>query len=132
MIKCSASLSFYLFLACLTQNTRLIRLAIRVNCTYNRTNCGLIRVTLGPFECIRDSRVCFLKLLKKLTRVTCPWLIVLAIVQDRVRLYETVQDRVRPYMQPHMKSTPRVGSTVSISHINRMESNSNKSQWDRM
>ena len=32
-------------------------LAIRVNCTYNRTNRGLIRVTLGPFECIPESRV---------------------------------------------------------------------------
>ena len=50
--------------ACLTQNTRLIRLAIRVNHTFNRTNRGLIRVTLGPFECIRESRVWVLKLLK--------------------------------------------------------------------
>ena len=39
--------------ACLTQNTRLMRFAIRVNGTYNRTNRGLIRVTLGPFECTR-------------------------------------------------------------------------------
>ena len=43
--------------ACLTQTTRLIRLAIRVNRTYNRTNRGLIRVTLRQFECIRESRV---------------------------------------------------------------------------
>ena len=43
--------------ACLTQNTRLIRLAIRVNRTFNRTNRGLIQVTLGPFEYIRESRV---------------------------------------------------------------------------
>ena len=43
--------------AFVTQNTRLIRLAIRVNRTYNRTNRGLIRVTLGPFQCIRESRV---------------------------------------------------------------------------
>ena len=50
--------------ACLTQNTRLIRLAIRVNSTYDRTNHALIRVTLGPFECIHESRVWFLKLLK--------------------------------------------------------------------
>ena len=41
--------------ACLTQNTRLIRLAIRVNRTYNRTNRGLIRITLGPFECIHKQ-----------------------------------------------------------------------------
>ena len=41
--------------ACLTQNTRLRRFAIRVNRTYNRTNRGLIRVTLGPIECIRES-----------------------------------------------------------------------------
>ena len=43
--------------ACLTQNARLIRLAIRVNHTYNRTNRGLILVTLGPFQCICESRV---------------------------------------------------------------------------
>ena len=46
-----------------------------------------------------------------------------------MRPYETVQDRVRPYeayIQPHMKSTSRVSSTVSISYINRMESNSTK------
>ena len=43
--------------ACLTQNTQLIQLTIRVNLTYNRTNRGLIRVTLGPFECIHESRV---------------------------------------------------------------------------
>ena len=41
----------------LTQNTRLIRLAIRVNRTNNRTNRGLIPVTFRPFECIRESRV---------------------------------------------------------------------------
>ena len=35
------------------------------------------------------------KTFKKLTRVPCPRIIVLAIVQDRVRPYETVQDRER-------------------------------------
>ena len=30
---------------------------IRVNRTYNRINRGLIRLALGPFECIRVSRV---------------------------------------------------------------------------
>ena len=30
-----------------------------------------------------------------------------------------------------MKSTSRVSSTVSISYINRMESNSNKSRWEQ-
>ena len=52
------------------------------------------------------------KTFKKLTRMSCPCMIVLAIVQDRVR----------PYIQPYMKSTSRVSSTVSISYINRMES----------
>ena len=89
----------YMVKACLTQNTRLIQLAIhvRVNGTCNRTNRGFIRVTLGQFECIRESRVWFLKLLKKLTRVPCPWIIVLAIVQDCERPCETVRDRVRSY-----------------------------------
>jgi hypothetical protein len=72
--------------ACLTQNTRLIWLATRVNRTYNRTNHGLIRLTLGPFVCIRESRVWFLKLKKIGTD--------LAIVQDRERPCETVQDRI--------------------------------------
>ena len=45
--------------ACLTQNTRLILLAIRVNRIYNQTNSGLIRVTLGPFECIRELCMIF-------------------------------------------------------------------------
>ena len=75
------------------------------------------------------------KTFKNLTRV--PFLIVLAIVQDRERPCETVQDArdrvsTRPYIQPHKKSTPRVSSTVSISYINRMESSLNKSRWDRM
>ena len=43
-------------------------------------------------------------------------------ISDRTRPWETVWDRTRPYIQPHMKSTPRVSSTVSISYINRMES----------
>ena len=68
------------------------------------------------------------KTFKKLTRVPCPYIIVLAIVQDRERPCETVQDRARSYdtvyIQPHMKSTSRVSSTVSISYINRIESNS--------
>ena len=72
---------------------------IRVNRTYNRTNRGLIRVTLGPFECIRESRVWFLKLLKKLTRVPCPCLIVLAIVYDRERPCETLRGRLIEYIR---------------------------------
>ena len=73
----------------------------------------------------------FKTLKKKLTRVPCPCIIVLAIAQDRERKCETVRDRTRPcetvgdrtrpYIQPHMKSTLRVSSTVSISYINRME-----------
>jgi hypothetical protein len=45
--------------ACLTQNTQPtdIRMTTRVNRTYNRSNRGLIRLTLGPFDCIRESRV---------------------------------------------------------------------------
>ena len=39
-------------------------------------------------------------------------------ISDRTRPWETVWDRTRPYIQPHMKSTPRVSSTVSISYIN--------------
>jgi hypothetical protein len=31
-------------------------------------------------------------------------------------------DRMRPYIQPYLKSTPRVSPTVSRSYINRMES----------
>ena len=37
------------------------------------------------------------KTFEKLTRVSCPCIIVLAIVQDRERPCETVQDRERPY-----------------------------------
>ena len=37
------------------------------------------------------------KTFKKLTRVPCPCITVLGIVQDRERQCETVQDRVRPY-----------------------------------
>ena len=67
------------------------------------------------------------KTFKKLTRVPCPCMIVLAIVQDLESPCETIQDRERPCetkrdsIQPHMKSTPRVRSTVSIWYINRME-----------
>ena len=46
--------------------------------------------------------------------------------------YKTVRDRARPYIQPQMKSTPRVSSTVSISYKNRMELNTNKGGWVRM
>ena len=37
-------------------------------------------------------------------------------IRDRVKSYETV------YIWPYIKSTAQVGSTVSISHINRMKS----------
>jgi hypothetical protein len=106
----------------LTLNTLFTRLATRVNRTYNRTNRALMRLTLVPSECIRESPVWFLKLLKKLARVPYPCMIVLAIVQDRqrpcetyrtrpyIQPYKTVRDRLRPYIQPHMKSTPRVSS----------------------
>jgi hypothetical protein len=40
-------------------------------------------------------------------------------VYDRI---SDLQDRVRPYIQPYVKSTPRVSPTVSRSYINRMES----------
>ena len=72
------------------------------------------------------------KTFKELTPVPYTCIIVLAIVQDCVRPYETVQDRVRQYIQQHMKSTPRVNSTVSILYINGMESNSKESRWDGM
>ena len=39
------------------------------NRTYNRINSVLIQVTFGPFECIRESRVCFLKTLVDSTNV---------------------------------------------------------------
>lgn len=48
-----------LIYAYLTQNTRPMRLATSVNRTYNQTNRGRTRVPLGPFECIRESSVCF-------------------------------------------------------------------------
>jgi len=56
--------------AYLTQDTRLTRLSTFVNRTYNKTNRGLIRVTLGPFECIRECRDRFLKFNKNGTGVT--------------------------------------------------------------
>jgi len=66
--------------AYLTQNTRLTRLATRVNRTYNRTNRGLNRVKLRPFECFRESRVWFLK-----TWYGC---------HVRVWLYKIIWDRI--------------------------------------
>ena len=53
-------------------------------------------------------------------------------------VYNRINDRTRPrdvrdrIYTTDMKTTPRVSSTVSIWYINRMESNSNKSRWDRM
>ena len=75
--------------ASLKQNTLLIRLAVLVNRTYNRTNRGLIRVTLRPWKpCM------IFKTFEKLIRVTCPCIIVLAIVHYRERPCETVRDRM--------------------------------------
>jgi hypothetical protein len=43
-------------------------------------------------------------------------------IHDRTRPKETVWDRMRPYIQPYLKSTPRVSPTVPRSYINRMKS----------
>jgi len=84
--------------AYLTQNTQLSRLSARVNCTYSPTYRGVILVTLGQFECFRESRVWFLKLFKNLVRLWCPciWLYRQSYktVRKRVRSYETVYTTV--------------------------------------
>jgi hypothetical protein len=82
--------TYHFYKAHLTQNTRLIRLATRVNRTYNRTYREFNRVKLGPFECISASRVWFLKLKKNcygwnVREWSYKW------------PYKTVGDRVRPY-----------------------------------
>ena len=64
-------------------------LSTPVNRTYNRTNRGLIRITLGHFKCIRESRTRFLKL-KKPAQMSRPCVIVQAVVQDRERTCDTV------------------------------------------
>ena len=73
--------------ACLTSNTRLIRV---VSCTpyIQPTNRNLIRVTFGPFDCIRESRV---QSLKK------SWNGCHGRVWSYNWSYKTVSDRVRPY-----------------------------------
>jgi len=77
--------------AYLTQDTRLTRLSTCVNRTYNRTNRGLILVTHGPFECVRECRNRILKLNKNGTGVTS--------VCDRADMqsYKTARERMRPF-----------------------------------
>ena len=59
------------------------------------------------------------KTFKKTDRVPCPCIIVLAIVQDRERPYETVRDRVRPYEAVHVYTTAhKVHSTSEPNHVN--------------
>ena len=98
-----------MFKACLTQNTRLIRLAIRVNrtkCTYKRTNRGLIRVSVYPWKpCM---------IFKTFKKTDTGAMSMYNRISDRTRPWETVWDRTRPYIQPHMKSTQWVSSTGFI------------------
>jgi len=78
--------------AYLTKDTRLTRLSTCVNRTYNRTNRGLIGVTLGPFECIRECRNRFFKLNKNGTGVTS----VCDRICSRTRPRENAWDRMNP------------------------------------
>ena len=71
--------------ACLTQNTQLIRLAIRVNRTYTERTVALSELHSGHSSVFVKAVYDLKK--KKLTRVPCPCIIVLAIVQDRVKPY---------------------------------------------
>ena len=98
-------LPFSLSKVYLTQNTRLTRLATHVNRTKNRTNRGLIRVTLWSFECIRERCVWFLKPLTI-------WYGCHVRVWSYKRSYKTFRERVRSYIQSYMKSTPRVCTYV--------------------
>jgi len=110
--NCLLALVYLLsLLAYLTQNTRLTRLVTRVNRSYNRTNRVLIRVTLGPVECIIESHA-FVNFQKPGTDVMS----VYARISDRTRPWENVWDRIymRPYIhvQPYIKSISRVCTYV--------------------
>jgi len=64
------------------------------NRTYNRTNRDLIRVTLGPFECILESRVWFFKNLLDSTDVMSVYKRSYNTVGKCVGLYDTVYTAV--------------------------------------
>jgi len=110
------------------------------NRTYNQTNRDLIRVTLGPFECIRESRVWFFKNLLDSTDAMSVYKRSYNTVGERVGLYDTVYTTVHEVhsTRVHIRFQTIAIRPVPLKYESYMvkyghtRHNSNTSRQDRM